>query len=161
MCSVYKEMDGRSRTYFVNNNMNIKGVCHALHPYLVPQQNNTNNDINTDIENRPPRNHICKDRFNACPAGGAHQLTQNCKDADRRKNKLRNIRRPQAYDVAANLPNKSRCRRSLLTSVTGNKNISIPRCGTSKTATYKAKCALGRFSIKSMDRMLPPDLSKR
>ena len=94
MCLVCKEMDGRSRTYFVDNNMNIKGVCHALHPHLVPQQNNTNNDINTDIENRPPRNHIRIDRFNSCPAGGAHQLRQNCKDADRRKNKLQNLRRP-------------------------------------------------------------------
>ena len=36
MCSVCQSMEGRCRTYFTKHNIEIRGVCHILHPYLLP-----------------------------------------------------------------------------------------------------------------------------
>ena len=161
MCSVCKEMEGRSTTYFKNHNMEIKGVCHSLHPHLASQQNATDNETDTDKENRPQQNPVRMERFDACPANGSHQLRLNRKDAGRKIMNIRDLRRSKAHDVVANLKKTSRCRRSLLASLSGNENASVPRNGTSRSAKYKAKTIMRDFISNSIGNVLPSNMSKK
>ena len=73
-------MEGKSRTYLKAHKIEIKGVCHNLHPHLRPQQENTGvsetqvhqvNEANANKENSQ-RKPAPVNRFEACPAKGAH-----------------------------------------------------------------------------------------
>ena len=88
MFTVCMSMEGRCGTYFRENNMEIKGVCHILYPYLLQtvqqEQEETNcsctenNDTNADKESRQRG---CIDCFQAVQSNGAHGMFNNHNNA--------------------------------------------------------------------------------
>jgi hypothetical protein len=162
LCSICKQMEGRSTGYFKYNRIPYRGVCLALHSQ-EQENRNPNQEEGIEENTRPRRNAASVDYYKAEPSNGPQQMMKNRRDSLKNKLTLRQERRKAVNNAKQykELLKKERGRRKSFAIYFGDDpNLSIPKNGASKAAKSRERKTFGNVAVGAVKQIVSPSLSK-